>query len=160
MRQRESAAGQAPARKATTRQWERPAGAPVGVNVLNGGIILALMSVPIIVSIGEDALKAVPDSYREAAIALGATVTAVRRAGPGTYLIATSDGRVIPLEMKYNVTFENGTRRVQAGPAFDALAAFWADGTEPEKFIQTESRLYTQADDPAGEYERRKDLGY
>ena len=47
--------------------------APVGVNVLNGGIILALMSVPIIVSIGEDALKAVPDSYREAAIAMGAT---------------------------------------------------------------------------------------
>ena len=48
-------------------------GAPVGVNLLNGGIILALMSVPIIVSIGEDALKAVPDSYREAALALGAT---------------------------------------------------------------------------------------
>jgi phosphate transport system permease protein len=48
-------------------------GAAVGVNVLNGGIILALMSVPIIVSIGEDALKAVPDSYREAAVALGAT---------------------------------------------------------------------------------------
>ncbi len=51
----------------------RYTGAPVGVNVLNGGIILALMSVPIIVSIGEDALKAVPDSYREAALALGAT---------------------------------------------------------------------------------------
>ncbi|MCJ7812807.1 ABC transporter permease subunit, partial [bacterium] len=33
----------------------------------------ALMSIPIIVSIGEDALKAVPDSYREAAEALGAT---------------------------------------------------------------------------------------
>ena len=48
-------------------------GAPVGVNVLNGGIVLALMSVPIIVSIGEDALKAVPDSYREAGLALGAT---------------------------------------------------------------------------------------
>jgi len=48
-------------------------GAPVGVNILNGGIILALMSVPIIVSIGEDALKAVPDSYREAGVALGAT---------------------------------------------------------------------------------------
>jgi phosphate transport system permease protein len=47
--------------------------APIGLTVLNGGIILALMSVPIIVSIGEDALKAVPDSYREAAIALGAT---------------------------------------------------------------------------------------
>ena len=47
--------------------------APIGLTVLNGGLILALMSVPIIVSIGEDALKAVPDSYREAAIALGAT---------------------------------------------------------------------------------------
>lgn len=47
--------------------------APIGLNVLNGGIILALMSVPIIVSISEDALKAVPDSYREAALALGVT---------------------------------------------------------------------------------------
>ncbi len=46
--------------------------APIGLNMLNGSIILALMSVPIIVSIGEDALKAVPDSYREAALALGA----------------------------------------------------------------------------------------
>jgi phosphate transport system permease protein len=47
-------------------------GAPVGVNLLNGGVVLALMSVPIIVSVGEDALKAVPDSYREAALSLGA----------------------------------------------------------------------------------------
>ena len=46
---------------------------PVGLNVLNGALLLALMSVPIIVSIGEDALKAVPDSYREASLALGAT---------------------------------------------------------------------------------------
>ncbi len=48
-------------------------GAPIGINILNGGIILALMSVPIIMSVGEDALKAVPDSYREAALALGAS---------------------------------------------------------------------------------------
>jgi len=48
-------------------------GAPIGLTVLNGAIILALMSVPIIVSISEDALKAVPDSYREAAIGLGVT---------------------------------------------------------------------------------------
>jgi phosphate transport system permease protein len=45
----------------------------VGLNVLNAAILLALMSIPVMVSIGEDALKAVPDSYREAAIALGAT---------------------------------------------------------------------------------------
>jgi len=48
-------------------------GAPIGINILNGAIILALMSVPIIMSVGEDALKAVPDGYREAAVALGAS---------------------------------------------------------------------------------------
>jgi phosphate transport system permease protein len=47
--------------------------APVGLTVLNGGIILALMCLPIIVSISEDALRAVPDSYREAAMGMGAT---------------------------------------------------------------------------------------
>jgi phosphate transport system permease protein len=48
-------------------------GVPVGLNVLNASLLLALMSIPIMVSIGEDALKAVPDSYREAAFAMGAT---------------------------------------------------------------------------------------
>jgi phosphate transport system permease protein len=48
-------------------------GAAVGVNMLNGSIVLALMSVPIIVSLGEDALRAVPDAYREAALSLGAS---------------------------------------------------------------------------------------
>src|SRR5262245_14131284 len=48
-------------------------GAPVGINILNGGLILALMSVPIIMSVGEDAFRAVPDTYREAAVALGAS---------------------------------------------------------------------------------------
>jgi phosphate transport system permease protein len=48
-------------------------GVPVGLNVLNAALLLALMSIPIMVSIGEDALKAVPDSYREAAFAMGAT---------------------------------------------------------------------------------------
>jgi len=48
-------------------------GAPMGLNVLNAGIIVGLMSVPIIVSIAEDSLRAVPDGYIEAAEALGAT---------------------------------------------------------------------------------------
>jgi phosphate transport system permease protein len=48
-------------------------GAPIGINVLNGAIILALMSVPIIMSVGEDAFRAVPDTYREAAVSLGAS---------------------------------------------------------------------------------------
>ena len=46
---------------------------PIGLNVLNAGIILGLMAAPIMTSIAEDALKAVPDRYREAAEAMGAT---------------------------------------------------------------------------------------
>jgi phosphate transport system permease protein len=48
-------------------------GAYVGVNVLNASLVLALMSVPVIVSVGEDSLKAVPDSYREAGLSMGAS---------------------------------------------------------------------------------------
>ncbi len=46
---------------------------PVGLNILNAGIILGLMAAPIMTTIAEDALKAVPDKYREAAEAMGAT---------------------------------------------------------------------------------------
>jgi phosphate transport system permease protein len=46
---------------------------PIGLNVLNSALLLALMCIPIMASISEDAIKAVPDSYREAALALGAT---------------------------------------------------------------------------------------
>ena len=46
---------------------------PVGLNVLNAGVILGLMAAPIMTSIAEDALKAVPDRFREAAEAMGAT---------------------------------------------------------------------------------------
>lgn len=46
---------------------------PVGLNVLNAGVILGLMAAPIMTTIAEDSLKAVPDRYREAAEAMGAT---------------------------------------------------------------------------------------
>ncbi len=48
------------------------AGAKWPSNLLNGGIVLGLMSIPLIVSLAEDSLRAVPDSFREAAMALGA----------------------------------------------------------------------------------------
>ncbi len=47
-----------------------------------------------------------------------------------------------------------------AGPAFDALDAYWTSKKQPEKFIITESKLYTQKDDPKKVYEEKKDLGY
>jgi len=42
------------------------------LNALNGALILAVMVVPTIVSISEDAITSVPREYREAAYALGA----------------------------------------------------------------------------------------
>lgn len=46
---------------------------PIGLCVLNAGILLGLMAAPIMTTLAEDALKAVPDTYREAGEALGAT---------------------------------------------------------------------------------------
>jgi len=44
-----------------------------GLSGLAAGIMLSLMSLPIIVSVSEDALRAIPDEFRQAAYALGAT---------------------------------------------------------------------------------------
>lgn len=46
---------------------------PTGLTALAGGILLGGISIPTIVSVAEDALDAVPRSYRDAALALGAT---------------------------------------------------------------------------------------
>ncbi|MFC0244053.1 galactofuranose ABC transporter, galactofuranose-binding protein YtfQ [Falsochrobactrum ovis] len=97
-------------------------------------------------------------------MAVGA-IQAIKEAGlkPGEdILIVSIDG--VPdifkaiAEGEANATVELTPN--MAGPAFDALEAYWKDGTEPEKFIQTESKLYTKDDNPAEEYEKRKGLGY
>jgi len=46
---------------------------PTGLNVANASLVLALMAVPTIASISEDALHSVPQEYKEASYALGAT---------------------------------------------------------------------------------------
>lgn len=44
-----------------------------GLSGLTAGIMLSMMSLPIIISVSEDALRAVPEDFRQAAYALGAT---------------------------------------------------------------------------------------
>jgi len=44
-----------------------------GLNALNGSILLAIMALPTIISISEDSLNAVPRTYAEASLALGAS---------------------------------------------------------------------------------------
>ncbi|WP_151720859.1 galactofuranose ABC transporter, galactofuranose-binding protein YtfQ [Gemmobacter serpentinus] len=97
-------------------------------------------------------------------MAVGA-IQAIKEAGlkPGTDILVVSIDAVPDIfkamaDGEANATVELTPN--MAGPAYDALEAFWKDGTEPAKFIQTESKLYTQADDPAGQYEARKGLGY
>ena len=46
---------------------------PTGLTAFAGSLLLGGMAIPTIVSVAEDALDAVPKTYREAAIAMGAT---------------------------------------------------------------------------------------
>lgn len=45
---------------------------PNGLNALNGSILLAVMALPTLISVTEDAIHAVPRHYKEASYALGA----------------------------------------------------------------------------------------
>lgn len=65
-----------------------------GFNSLSAGIVMGIMIIPIISSLSEDALKAVPKSLREAAYGMGSTrlQTAIRVAVP-----AASSGIVVSI---------------------------------------------------------------
>ncbi|GGB19544.1 galactofuranose ABC transporter, galactofuranose-binding protein YtfQ [Allosediminivita pacifica] len=97
-------------------------------------------------------------------MALGA-IQAIKEAGidPGDDILIVSIDAVPDIfkamaEGDANATVELTPN--MAGPAFEALASYMESGTEPPKFIQTDSTLYTQDDDPMAEFEKRKDLGY
>jgi len=47
-------------------------GLPTGLTALSGAVLLALMAIPTVISISEDAIRSVPQSYKEASLALGA----------------------------------------------------------------------------------------
>jgi phosphate transport system permease protein len=50
-----------------------------GYSVLSGGLILAVMLLPTVVAVSDDAMQAVPRSYREASLALGASTSETAR---------------------------------------------------------------------------------
>ena len=97
-------------------------------------------------------------------MAVGA-IQAIKDAGlkPGTDILVVSIDAVPDIFLAMAAGEANATVELtpnMAGPAFDALAAYQKDGTVPPKWIQTESKLYTQADDPQAVYEQKKSLGY
>ena len=97
-------------------------------------------------------------------MAVGA-IQAIKEAGlkPGTDIRIVSIDAVPDIFLAMAAGEANATVELtpdMAGPAFDALEAYLKDGKAPAKWIQTESKLYTQADDPKGVYESKKNLGY
>ncbi len=97
-------------------------------------------------------------------MAVGA-IQAIKEAGlkPGTDILVVSIDAVPDIFQAMAAGEANATVELtpnMAGPALDALDAFLKDGTKPAKWIQTESKLYTQADDPQKVYEEKKGLGY
>ena len=97
-------------------------------------------------------------------MAVGA-IQAIKEAGlkPGTDIKVVSIDSVPDIFTAMAAGEANATVELtpnMAGPAFDALEAYKKDGTEPKKWIQTESKLYTQADDPKKVLEEKKGMGY
>ena len=61
----------------------------------------------------------------------GAQVSAVAAMGPSRHVVGTSDGRVIPLEMKFAVTYSASGREVVARPLFGESSALDPDRKRP-----------------------------
>jgi phosphate transport system permease protein len=74
-----------PASRASGRFLPLFSGAIDGLSVLAGGIIIAIMIVPIITSVAREILRGVPQPQREAAYALGATRWEVTRVAVLSY---------------------------------------------------------------------------
>jgi phosphate transport system permease protein len=70
-------------------------GPPYGVGMLAAGIILAVMILPFIVAVSRDVLLAVPNTQREAALALGATTWETTRLGVLRYAKSGLIGAVL-----------------------------------------------------------------
>ncbi|MAY44956.1 MAG: sugar ABC transporter substrate-binding protein, partial [Rhodobacteraceae bacterium] len=97
-------------------------------------------------------------------MAVGA-IQAIKEAGmkPGedikiVAIDAVPDAHLAIAQGEMNATIELTPN--MAGPALDALDKYLADGTVPPKWIQTDSKLFTTADDNQSVYEMKKDLGY
>ncbi|AVA21527.1 galactofuranose ABC transporter, galactofuranose-binding protein YtfQ [Rhizobium sp. LEGMi198b] len=97
-------------------------------------------------------------------MAVGA-IQAIKEAGlkPGKDILTVSIDSVPDLFKAMAAGEANATVELtpnMAGPAFDALDAYLKTKKEPPKWIQTESKLYTQSDDPQKVYEEKKNQGY
>jgi phosphate transport system permease protein len=110
------------------------AGSQSGQSVLTASIILGIMILPTISSVSREALKATPDSQREAALSLGATRWEATRLGPLAYArsgiigaIVLGLGRAMGETMAVTMTIGNsnniGTSLIDPGQTLSSLIA-------------------------------------
>nr|WP_297307868.1 phosphate ABC transporter permease subunit PstC [uncultured Flavobacterium sp.] len=111
---------------------------PNGLNALNGAILLAVMALPTIITVAEDAIHAVPNAYKEASYGVGATRWQTLRkviipaAAPGiitaimlgvgraigetmTVLMATGNASLMPTGMFDSVKTMTATIAIEMG---------------------------------------------
>jgi phosphate transport system permease protein len=102
-----------------------------GLTALNGAILLAVMSLPTIITVAEDAIRSVPNQFKEASYALGATkwTTLVRVVLPASFsgiiaAIILGMGRAIGETM--TVLMATGNATAMPGGFFDPVRTMTA----------------------------------
>jgi phosphate transport system permease protein len=102
-----------------------------GLTALTGALLLALMAIPTIISISEDALRSVPASFKEASLALGASklqtiwLVTVPSALPGIIsAVMLGMGRVIGETM--TVMMVTGNAAIISASPFDSARTMTA----------------------------------
>jgi len=101
-------------------------GAPSRLNAFNAGLALGFSIIPVVYSVSEDALRAVPSSYREASLALGASAwqTAFRVTLPAAWAgifaaVMLGLGRAVGETMI--VLMASGNAAITSWSAFDSI---------------------------------------
>jgi len=122
-------------------------GVPYGFGMLAAAIILSIMVLPIISSISRDVLKSVPDSQREAALALGATkwevIKIVFSNSRSGILGATMLGLGRAIGETMAVTMVIGNRALISPSLFDP--AYTMASVLANEFTEASSDLYLSA---------------
>lgn len=106
-------------------------GLPNGLNGLNGSILLAVMALPTLISVMEDAIHAVPQHYKEASYALGANrwETLLRVTLPACksgVLVAVMLGMGRALGETMTVLMATGNATAMPGGLFDSVRTITA----------------------------------
>jgi len=106
-------------------------GLPTGFTALTGAVLLTLMAIPTVISISEDAIRSVPESYKAASLALGASKmqtvwrVTVPAALPGIVAaVMLGTGRVIGETMA--VMMVTGNAAVVTGSPFESVRTMTA----------------------------------